>query len=61
MSKKEVKGVILCPICKKGKVVAYNSASGESSIRCDICKNLVLLNYSTMTAERNEPEKGLFK
>lgn len=37
MVTEKVKGVISCPICKKGKVIAYESASGKSSVGCHNC------------------------
>lgn len=53
------KGTIKCPICKKGKVVAYASAAGESSIQCGRCRMFMLVNYDTMTATAIQPEKGV--
>ncbi len=53
------KGTIKCPVCKKGKVVAYVGAAGQSSIQCGRCKMFMLVDYDTMTAERVEPERGV--
>ena len=53
MVTEKVKGVISCPICKKGKVIAYESASGKSSVGCHNCGRYLLADWENMTAGEN--------
>ena len=47
----KTKGVIKCPCCRKGKIVAYEDAAGKSSIQCGKCHTFLLVDYDKMTAE----------
>ena len=53
------KGIIKCPICNKGKVVAYVGAAGQSSIQCGRCRLFMLVDFDRMTATPSVPEKGV--
>lgn len=55
------KGAIKCPCCRKGKIVAYEGASGKSSIECGKCHAFLLIDYDKMTAELTQGEKGVYK
>lgn len=57
----KIKGVILCPICKKEKVIAYEGASGKSSVRCHNCGRYFLIDWDAMTAKENKPCKNAYK
>ena len=61
MKRIKTKGVIQCPCCRKGKIVAYESAAGKSSIECGICHTFLLVDYDKMTAEPNLREKDVYK
>lgn len=57
----KTKGVIRCPCCKKGKIVAYEGAAGKASIECGKCHVFLLVNYDEMTATPNSQEKEVYK
>lgn len=61
MLMEKVKGVIPCPICKKGKVIAYESASGKSSVGCHNCGRYLLVDWDKMTAIENKACKDAYK
>lgn len=56
---KKKKGTIKCPICNKGKVVAYMGAAGQSSIQCGRCRLFMLVDFDKMIATPSVPEKGV--
>lgn len=57
----KIKGAIRCPVCKKEKVIAYESASGKSSVRCHNCGRYLLVDWDKMTAQENEACKGAYR
>ena len=57
----KTKGVIKCPCCRKGKIVAYEDAAGKSSIECGKCHAFLLVDYDKMTAEPTSREKEVYK
>lgn len=57
----KTKGVIICPCCRKGKIVAYEDAAGKSSIQCGKCHTFLLVDYDKMTAEPTSQEKEVHK
>lgn len=57
----KAKGVIKCPCCRKGKIVAYEDAAGKSSIQCGKCHAFLLVDYDKMTAEPTSREKEVYK
>lgn len=57
----KIKSVILCPCCKKGKIIAFKSASGTSSVVCAVCKNFIIVDYDGMTAYKGEAQKGAYR
>ena len=61
MVTEKVKGVIPCPICKKGKVIAYESASGKSSVGCHNCGRYLLVDWDKLTAVENKACKNAYK
>lgn len=61
MLMEKVKGVIPCPICKKGKVIAYESASGKSSVGCHNCGRYLLVDWDKMIAVENKACKDAYK
>jgi len=46
----ELKGVIKCPGCGKGKVYAYNDAKGHTSVRCHKCNKTIMVDNETLSA-----------
>lgn len=61
MERIKAKGVIQCPCCRKGKIVAYEGAAGKSSIECGKCHAFLLVDYDKMIAELNLREKEVYK
>ncbi len=61
MKRIEVKGVIICPCCRKGKVVAYKGVAGKSSIECGKCHTFLLVDYDKMLAEPTLREREVYK
>lgn len=57
----KTKGVIKCPCCRKGKIVAYEGAAGKSSIQCGKCHVFLLVDYDKMIAEPTSQEKEVYK
>lgn len=57
----KTKGVIKCPCCRKGKIVAYEDAAGKSSVECGKCHAFLLVDYDKMTAEPTLREKEVYK
>ena len=53
--------ILAPPVCKKEKVIAYESASGKSSVRCHNCGRYLLVDWDKMTAQENEACKGAYK
>ncbi len=59
--KEKIKGVIICPICHKGKIIAYEGSSGKASVGCTKCKSFLLVDYDKMEASRTEQCKDAYK
>ena len=57
----KTKGVIKCPCCRKGKIVAYEDAAAKSSIQCGKCHTFLLVDYDKMTAEPTLREREVYK
>lgn len=43
---------LVCPICKKGEVLADGKAKVTISVMCPKCKNFFLADLDTMQTER---------
>lgn len=57
----KIKGAIRCPICHKGKIIAYEGSSGKASVECPKCPGLLLVDYDAMTAVPNTQCKNAYK
>lgn len=57
----KIKGAIRCPICHKGKIIAYEGSSGKASVGCPKCPGLLLVDYDAMTAVPNTQCKDAYK
>lgn len=40
----ELKGIVACPVCKKEFVFVYMDARGHTSIPCQNCKRIILVD-----------------
>ena len=57
----KIKGAIRCPICHKGKIIAYEGSSGKASVGCPKCPGLLLVDIDAMTAVPNTRCKNAYK
>lgn len=55
------RGVIQCPCCSKGKILAYEGVAGKSSIQCSKCHVFLLVDYDKMTAKQTLRKKEVYK
>ena len=61
MTKKVVKGELLCPVCRKEKFIVYTDTTGQTSSHCARCGRLLLLNYDQMEALPVKPGELVLK
>jgi len=52
------KGALVCPVCQKSQIVAYSDAKGHASMRCDVCRRLLMVDYDAMTVMTTKPIKS---
>ena len=50
-----------CPVCKKGKFLAVSNPSGLFSVKCAVCKKIVILDWNRMQAEESKPVKDAYR
>ena len=50
-----------CPVCKKGRFLAVSNPRGSFSVKCAVCKRIVILDWSEMSAVESKPVKDAYK
>ena len=50
-----------CPVCHKGKFLAVSNPKGLFSVKCAVCKRIVILDWNKMSAEESKPIKDAYK
>jgi len=53
----ELKGVVACPVCNKEFVFVYADASGHTSIPCQKCKSIILVDCDKLEGTLIPPRR----
>ena len=59
MRNTNMKNIVICPWCKKGKTMSDTTAEIWASCQCNVCQRVYWIDFQTMRSYKARPQQSI--